>query len=412
MAIQSTVRIAWRNLGRNRKRTALALAAIGLAQTALIFTDGLMHGYADSMLDALTGPMLGHVQVHAPEWREDRAMDLVLENADATVEELGQLPEVSSVAPRIYAPALAALGQDGHAVVAIGLDPAAEEGRGGLLAGIPADQRPREGGVLVGGALARSMGLSAGDELALVGQGADGSLANDLFTVRGVLSTPVDFVNRMGVVMSLEDAQRTFAMPDAVHEITLRGRDAEAAETLAADVAATDDLGEAEVLPWRELAPELVTIIGMTDMWGGIVLLLVFIAAAAGVANTMLMATFERKREIGMLLALGTGPGRLVRIIVVEAVLLGVLGVAIGSVIGAASVWIAAQTGFNWASMGGEAVGDLAYMGLNFQFDIFPRLEPNDFVQGLVAVVLTAILSAAWPALHAARMEPVEAMRS
>ena len=410
--MNSTLRIAWRSLGRNRKRTALALTAIAVAQLTLLVSDGLMHGYADSMLDAMTGPMLGHVQVHAPEWREERAMDLYIDDTARRLAAIRKVPGVVRASPRVYAPALAAREREGHAVVVIGIDPRQEKGRGGLLASVPSRLMPRQRRVLIGSALAREMGLHAGDELALVGQGADGSLANDLYVVAGVLRTPIDLVDRMGVVMTLGAAQETFAMPDQVHEITVWGQDADAAAPLARAIARHPALAGTEVMPWRQIAPELVTVIELSDQYGAIVLLLVFVAAAAGIANTMLMAVFERRREIGMLLALGTTPGRVVRMIVVEATALGIAGVVIGSLLGGLAVLITSHTGFNWAAMGGDAVKNLSYQGLNYDMDFYPRLEVADIVQGVVAVVLTSLLASIWPAIHTSRLEPAKALRS
>jgi len=410
--ISSTIDIAWRNLGRNRRRTALALTAIAVAQLALLVMDGLMHGYTDAMIDAMTGPMLGHAQVHAPEWREERAMDLVLEGVDATVAELAGMEGVERVSPRLYAPALAALGEDGHTVVVVGLDATVESGPGGMLAAVPARARPRGRQALVGRQLARKMGVSPGDEIAIVGQAADGSIANDLFVVSGVFSSPVDLVNRLGIVVPLATAQDTFAMPDQAHEITIRGNNAEGAEALAAAAARLPELRGAEVLPWQQLAPELITVIELSDASSAIVLLLVFVAAAAGVANTMLMATFERTQELGMLLALGTTPRRIVRMIVAEAIALGLAGVAVGTVLGTGAVLVFAGTGFDFGALGNEAVGDLSFGGLNYGLRIYPRIEAADIFTGVWAVVVTALLASLWPAIHAARLEPVKALRS
>ena len=412
MARFGTMRIAWRNLGRNKKRTGLALAAIAIAQFALLVTDGLMNGYVDSMLDAMTGPMLGHVQVHAVDWRDERAMDLTVRDLDGALAELRTIPGVRNAAPRIYAPALLALEQEGHAAIAVGVEAIAERGRTGLLRDVDTTALPQGHDVLMGKALARSMKVSVGDEVALVGQGADGSLANDLFTVRGILSSPIDLVNRMGLVMDIGTAQETFAMTDEAHEITIHGDNAEVAGELSERIAALPRFGEDEVLPWKEISPELVTIVEITAQYSGVVLLLVFIAAAAGVANTILMSIFERRREIGMLLSLGTTPWRVVRMIISEAVVLGLIGVAIGSVLGAVVVLVGAETGFSWASMGGEALNDVAYQGMSFDMEIIPRLTFSDVGRGVVAVVVTSLLAALWPAIHAARLEPVEALRS
>jgi ABC-type lipoprotein release transport system permease subunit len=191
--------MAWRNVWRNPRRTSLAVAAIGLSLALVLVYDGVLRAYADWMRATMTGPLLGHVQAHAPEWRKDRAMDRTLRGAAAAVAAARRSPGVASASARVYAPALAALGEEGFAVLVLGLDPAPESRPTGLLAGVaelPAGKR-----VLMGKALAETMGVRPGDVVALVGQGADGSLANDLFTVAGLVSTSVDIVNRQAVLM-------------------------------------------------------------------------------------------------------------------------------------------------------------------------------------------------------------------
>ena len=147
-------------------------------------------------------------------------------------------------------------------------------------------------------------------------------------------------------------------------------------------------------------------------MYGLIVLLIVFVAAAAGVMNTMLMATFERRRELGMLLSLGTTPARLVRMILTEAVVMGLLGVLLGSVLGGLLVYWQSQTGINMVLTSEEDVTEMAIYGISFAGDIYPYLRVRDFVPGFVGVSVVSIVAALWPAIHTARLEPMEAMRS
>lgn len=409
----STLRIAWRNLGRNPRRTALALTAIAVAQLAVLNVDGLMNAMAESLTQALTGPMVGHVQAHAPEWREEQAPDLVVDDLEARLEAIRAAEGVESAMPRIYAPALVAREVDGHAAIVVGVDPALESARGGMLEGLRARGRPRDRVVLVGSALARDAGIEVGDELAIVGQGADGSMANDLVTVGGVLRTPIDLVNRRGIVMALGTAQAIFAMPDMAHEITIRGLGpAEGAGALAARLRRVEALAPLEVLPWRELAPEVSTVLDISGVYGLVTLVIVFIAAAAGVANTMLMSTFERRRELGMLLSLGTTPGRLVRIVMIEAVILGLLGVVAGSLVGAALVALQGHTGIHLMPDESARASEAAVYGIAFSDALHPFLRPTDFVPGFLGVVVVSTLAALFPAIHTARLEPMEAMRS
>jgi ABC-type lipoprotein release transport system permease subunit len=404
-----TLRLAWRNLWRNGRRTALALAAIGLSVALVLVYDGILRAYGDWMLETITGPMLGHVQAHAPGWRQDRALDRTLRGVSGAVAALRREADVGGASARLYAPALAALGEEGFAVVVLGLDAEAESRPMRLLAGA----RQPIGGrrVLMGRPLADLMGAREGDRVALVGQGADGSLANDLFTLAGVVETPVDFVNRQAVLMDLGAAQELFAMPDEAHEIVVHARHPDHARPLADRLRGMPALGGAEVLDWQTLAPEMRGLVQLVSVAWVFVLLLVFVAAAAGVANTMLMATFERTRELGMLLALGTGPGRVVRMILAEAVALGLVGALVGSVLGGGLVAVTHAPGIDYATLTGGGPSEVSFAGLRWSLRLHPTLAVVDFVRVVVAVVFTSVAAAAWPAVRASRLQPAQALR-
>jgi len=407
----STLRIAVRNLGRSPKRTALTLTAIAVAQVGLLSMDGLVNGYVDGIVSAITGPMIGDVQVHHPMWREERALEQTVGGISAALEAIRATPGVEQASARIYAPSLTAAKEDAHIALVVGVDPELEATGVGLLATVPKAELPTEGRVLVGRKLADKMGIGAGAELALIGQAADGSIANDLYIVSGLLHTTVDEVNRSGVVMTTADAQALFALHDQAHEIVVKGSNVVTPEQLSRALGALPLLGGTEILAWRALVPDLAKIIELSKMSSYIILVLVFVAAAAGIANTMLMATFERTRELGMLLALGCEPLRIVRMLTVEAVMLGALGVALGSVIGWALVAVTAHTGLDMSALAGGEM-DFAFQGLVLPMKVTPRLECFDVAIGVAAVLFTSLLAAVWPAIHAARLQPMEAMRA
>ena len=401
-------RIAWRNLWRNRRRTTPALAAIGLSVTLVLLYNGMLCGYGDWLIDTISGPMLGHVQAHAPDWRDTRAMDRRLGDVGRTLAAIRRVPGVTGADARVYAPALAALGVDGFAVFVMGVDLASESAPGRLLGGI---EPPPQGQVLMGRQLATQMHVSPGDQIALVGQGADGSLANDLFVVAAVVTTATDFVNRQGVIMAIDTARDLFVMPDEAHEIVVHSDDPERADALAASLRGVPELAGAEVLDWRSLAPDMVDIIRLVEVAWIFVLVLVFIAAAAGVANTMMMATYERTHEFGMLLALGTGPRRLVALITLEALALGLLGAAIGTALGGSLVAWAHDTGVDYAALTGGGPSEISAFGLNWSLRFYPALAAIDIARVVGAVVITSLLACAWPAVRSARLEPARALR-
>ena len=180
----STMRMAWRNLWRNPRRTALALAAIGLSVTLVLAYTSILRAYDQWIVETITGPMLGHVQAHAPQWRKDRLMERTLRHVDATLAELRRDPDVASATARVYAPALAAREEEGFAVM--GIDSGAESGPARLLTDVVEPLQERE--ALIGRQLAELMNVRVGDEVAVVGQGVDGSVANGISAIVGFFS--------------------------------------------------------------------------------------------------------------------------------------------------------------------------------------------------------------------------------
>lgn len=403
--------MAWRNLWRNRRRTALALAAIGLSVALVLLYNSILHGYGDWMLRTMTGPMLGHVQVHAREWRDTRAMDRTLPSISNRLKVVRADPGVASAEMRVYAPALAALGETGFVVVVLGVDVAAESQPLRLLAGALSGGLPAHH-VLVGRQLGTELRARPGDVLAIVGQGADGSVANELVTIAGTVETAVDQINRQAVIMNAAEAQTLFAMPDEAHEIVVYARDPEAVSALASRLAASPAFRDAEVLDWRALAPQLVELLALVNVAWVIVLVLVFAAAAVGIANTMLMATFERVHEFGMLLALGAAPARIVSMVAMESLTLGLAGATIGAAVGITIVALTHAQGVDYAALTGGGPTSVAFAGLNWSLRIYPTLDLVDVLRVFAAVVITSLAASAWPAARAARLQPSAALRS
>ncbi|MBI4831750.1 MAG: ABC transporter permease [Candidatus Lindowbacteria bacterium] len=414
--MNSTIRIAWRNLGRNKRRTLLAIGAIALGQTTLVFVNGLMGGSFNNMMEAVTGPLVGHVQIHHPKWREERAVDLTVGDISQLSDEIRALPTVRSVLPRIYAPALSASGErkdqpaEAEPAVVVGVDAEGEAGKGGLLETLRPDELPRQRSVVIGDVLANRLAVKPGQSIAIIGQDANGYPVSDLFLVQGIVKSSVELVKTMGVVMSIADAAELLDMPDKAHEVIVHGEDYNKAGALAARIARLPALAGDEVLWWMESLPELSSLIDLKVWFDLIFLAIVFVAAAAGIANTSTMSTFERTHEFGMLLAVGAHPKRIVSMVLVESIILGLIGVAIGSVIGSAIVIVTSHTGIDYAALGGIRAEDVAFSGVSFSYVVYPALEARHIIFGVLAVTATSMLASVWPAALAARLEPVKAM--
>ncbi|MBN2590482.1 MAG: ABC transporter permease [Sedimentisphaerales bacterium] len=407
-----TFKISWRNIGRNKKRTALALLAIAVGQFALLATNSIMRGYSDNIRLAITGPMIGHVQVHEPNWTEERAIDLYLDDVDEMITEIQKDESVNSAAARLYAPVLVAPQEEAFIASVVGIQVEAESKAYGLLSGF--DEQLEKRKVLIGHRLAKKINAEPGQEIAVIGQAADGSLANDLYIIQDIIKCPVDLINQSGIVMSLDDAQELFVMPNEAHEIVIRNKIAGQSEAVADRLKKLPILDNTEIKPWQEIVPELVLILKYSDYTGYFVLFIIFFAAIAGIANTLMMSTFERFHEFGMLLALGSSPYRLVRMIIFEAVLIGLIGVLLGTVFGFTFVAATSNTGIDMASWGGNGgqAGDMGYMGLNLPLFIYPRIAGFDIIIGLVTVLFTSLVACIWPSWVAGKLEPMEAMRA
>jgi ABC-type lipoprotein release transport system permease subunit len=409
MILGTSGRLAWRNLWRNRRRTGLALTAIALSVTLVLAYTSILRAYEQWVVATLTGPMLGHVQIHAAQWRKDRLPERTVRSVGELLDVVRGDPGVGSATARVYVPALAAREEEGFAVIVMGLDPLAESGPARLLGSL--GDLPRGRQALVGRQLAEQMGVRAGEKIAIVGQGIDGSLASDLFTVTAVVATAVDLINRQAILIDLSTAQDLFAMPGEAHEIVVHVRDAGEAAAVAARLSAMPVAAPYEVLDWQRLAPEMVSLVELTELAGIFVLVLVFVAAAAGVANTMMMATFERTREFGMLLALGTHPSRLVRLIVAESFTLGLIGALIGSGVGVVLVAVTHQTGIDYSTLAGRGPSELSFAGLRWSLRFYPSLAPGDVVRTITAVCVTALVASMWPAMRVSRLQPARALR-
>jgi ABC-type lipoprotein release transport system permease subunit len=292
-----------------------------------------------------------------------------------------------------------------------GLRAAGETGPDGILTSLPAESLPGPGEVLVGQGLAQEMGIHPGVTLALMGQAVDGSVASGLYRVKAIVTTVIDPINRLGIVMDLGTARDFLAMGDEVHELAVHVDTPRNIPGVLAGLKGDSLLSGLEVIDWKGLAPQLATLLQVTESVNLIIIVLLFVATVAGIANTMLMATFERSREMGMLLALGCRPRRLIGILFLEATVLGTTGVFIGSILGILIVAYQAAHGIDLSAMVGGR-GSLTVEGLDLGGKLYPVLKVTDIARGVIAVIVTSILAVLWPARRVSRLEPMEAMRA
>jgi ABC-type lipoprotein release transport system permease subunit len=407
------LRLAWRNLWRNPRRTGVILMAIFIGVWSMIFLGAISRGSMTGMVNNAIDDLTGHLQVSDQEYREDPAVDHRLDDPAPVLELLAEtLPPTAKLAPRLRVDAAIATARKTAAVVLVGIDPEAERGCS-FIAAAPLEGEYLRGdngnAILVGAKLLEMLGIHHGSKVVLMSQGADGELASMAFRIQGVFHAELADTEKRFVFVSLAAARRLLGVDRAVTEIAvtlpgttfesdLPGHLARRLNTILNDrglVAAS----------WRELLPAISAYLGMFDFFLLIWYLVVFIAMGFGIANTVLMAVFERMWEFGLLRALGMRPRRIFFMVFGETLLLLIMGLVAGNLAGGAAVAWLNHTGLDLSvfARGAEMWGMTRI--------VRPRIAMSDLLLANGTVLVLGMLTGVYPALKAARFTPVETMR-
>ena len=400
-------KLAWRNVLRNRRRSAITILSIGLGLAALTFVWAFIDGMNRQMIQNSTRFLAGDLQVHLKGYHDDPTLDLTITDAASVLTAIRAEPNVESATVRLEGKALASRGDKSRGILVVGVDPRDEPRVSVLFNAVIsgkafADDTP---GVLMGDQLARALGLGAGDDLLLVGQAYDGSVASGRYPVRGVFRTRIDELDARVAVLPLEVVRDFFAAPSGASAIAMRLRDRDQFD--ATQVQLSQRLGARyEVLGWPRLLPLVAVSTRFHEVMAWVVLVVFFGIVAAAVANPILMAVIERTREFGIMLALGTRRGQLLGLVLLEAMLLGGLGLMAGNLLGLSVAAFFAQRGIDLGAFG-SAVRTMP--GLEKVIVPVIRLDRSAMVS--LVVFATACLTALYPAARAALLEPVAAIR-
>jgi ABC-type lipoprotein release transport system permease subunit len=403
--------VAWRNLWRHSRRTLITATAMGVGVAMCMATIALQDGMFLQMFDVMVTDTLGHVQLHHPEYPGKKRLHDTMKDGEALVAQAEALDGVEGTAPRLMAFALAGGEEKSAGAQIMGVSPAREAALTGIDAKLTDGAwLPEEPGlkIVVGHELAKDLKVGVGDELVLVGQDAYGGMANDLFEIVGIARTGKTAMDRGGVWVHLADLQTFQALDDQLHELLIVGDDAEQAAALKEQVVTMPASEGALVQTWREADPPTAAMMDSSDATAFILLFVVLSVSALGILNTMLMSVFERMKEFGVLRALGLRPGKLIQVVVLESMLLAGIATTIGLVLGGALDAYLVIHGIDFSASSGEG---FSFAGLTLDPVIHGTVRPEGIVITVAAVIICTLAAAIWPALRAARLEPVEAMR-
>ncbi|HSA69446.1 MAG TPA: ABC transporter permease [Burkholderiales bacterium] len=398
------IALAWRNVLRNRRRSAITVSSIAIGLAAMTFLWGMIDGINRQMVENTTRYFAGDAQIHLKGYHDDPTFDLAMRDAARVLRAARSHPEVAAASLRLEGKALASRGDKSRGVTLAGVAPQ-DEARVTVLFKSIIEGQALGDGVLIGEKLAEALRVRAGEELVFLGQAYDGSVASARFSVRGVFRSKIDELDGFVAVTTLDAAREFYAAPQGATGVVLRLRDAQGLEALRSELATR--LGERyEVLGWPRLLPMVAVSIRFHEVVSYVVLLVFFVVVAAAVANPVLMSVLERTRELGIVLALGMSRSRLLGLVLLESMLLGSAGVIAGNALGLSITGYFAAAGMN---VGAFEAGLRTMPGLSDV--IFPVLlaERSFMLSALVFAI--ACLTAVYPAAKAAGLEPVDAIR-
>jgi putative ABC transport system permease protein len=398
------LQMAWRNLWRNVRRTLITLSAMSLGVAGIVFIHSYNEAAFDQMIATITEGLVGSIQIHAQGYQDDPEIQNVVQNPAAVEARLeGALPGASAE-QRVLGYALAGVGDSSTAALVLGLQPDHASSVITLEQGLGlADAKGHP--VILGRSLAQQLDAHLGSEMVLVGQAADGSLANDRYTVAGIADAGSDEMNNSALVMRLSEAQDFFGLGKGVHQILVRLPESENLSGALASLKGALDLKTLEALSWSQILPEVKALMTQKKQNLHLADFIVFLIVALGVLNTMMMSTFERTREFGVLMSIGTRPGRILSLVLTESLLQSLLGLGAGVLIAAAILYGMGTT--NLASMTGG--GDM--MRMRMPSAVRMSIHGIGVESAAITVLVTAVLGSLWPALRAARLRPVDAVR-
>lgn len=400
-----TLTLAWRNVWRNSRRSGVTIAATSLALFVMILYSGLVTGHLNGMERSIVDLEVGEAQIFAEGYRKSPSLYKKIDDPDAVLARLDAAGYRGSA--RLLGSGLAAAGESSSGALLRGLDvdrdAAVSKVASKLEAGRWLDPAA-PGEVVVGGRLAKSLGVGVGDELVVLSQGADGSTANDLYHVRGIVRGVSDPVDRSTVFMTEAAFRELMVVPEGAHQILVRT--AEGADLTTAEAELQALFPALEAKSWKTLNPSLASMVESGRAGMMIMFVIIYIAIGIVLLNATLMSVFERIREFGVLKALGVGPGGVLRLIFAETAIQTAIAVIIGVALAIPANAYLVAVGIDLTSVGNLSIGGITKDSIwRAEVDLGTYTTP---ILTLTVIVLVAVI---YPATRAAFIRPLAAIR-
>jgi len=397
-------KMAYRNLGRHRRRSILSGLALAMGTALLMFIAAFFQGEMRSSMETTLRLNSGHLQVRAANYDPDKlsvAWEYLIENPGQLSTSMEALDQVDVATPRLFASGIVTVQNDSVGVQIMGIDPASAANEPyHVLEGqfVTADDRD---GILIGYPLAKNLGLNVGDQLNLLVNTSDGTVDDQLFAVRGIFTTGSTGYDKGLVLLPLAKAQAFSGAGDHASMIFVLLKDREQADAVAAAIPSQNY----QVKTWRELNSLLVLVNDFSNAYLTVINLIVLGITVTVIVNTLLMSVLERMREIGILSAIGMKGRQIIALFLAEASLLAVGGITVGSLAGWALSAYFGKVGIFFGDLG--ISGDML-----LEDRIYTYLTLESAINLIITALAVTLIASLYPARMASRMEPVEALHS
>ena len=400
-----TIEVSWRNLWRNRTRTNVTITAVALCIAILIIFQSMIVGLIEKAVFNTTNLVIGEVQIHANGYLNDKSLYKDLKNTEK-IKSIAKKNNIGLV-ERSYGFGLISSGTKSAGTQFWGVNPESELmhfdfakhiNQGTFLNSSSSNK------IVLGNKLALSLAAEVGTELVVFVQGADGSLGNDLFYVSGILKNVADNIDRSAAIILENDFNILFSSNNMIHEIALNSKGNFEAEEIQNLMSA--EIKDVEIDTWKQLMPTIALMTEKMSVFMRTLFSLIFtIAAGLGVMNTMIMSTYDRMKEFGIIRAIGATPWRIIKQVSLESFILTFVASIIGTVVGLSAALYFQKYGFDVSGQ-----GNISFGGVVMDPIWKASVSLGIILLPIGLMMLTSILSSLYPASIAARIKPVEAI--
>jgi len=400
------LKMAFRDIGRNRRRSFFSALAVGVGLALLILMSSVVKGEMGGAIENAIKLQSGHIQIRAKTYDENKSSlkwDDLVANPDEIANQIARFDQVKAATPRLYASGFLSSRNQSAGAKITGIDPlslASDPYRAGIVSGSYLSPDDRDA-VLIGKPMAEKLKLKVGDNVGLSLNTADGNVQEQIFTVKGIYTTNTYAFDNSTVFLPLAKAQAMTRTENHASTIFVLLKDTAMTDAV---VSALNVPSNLEIKSWKDLNSLFVEWEAMAQSYISIFYMIILAITASVIINTLIMSVYERTREIGILSAIGMRGGRIMMLFLAESSMLAVGGVIIGLIVG-----VLATMYFN---VNGFYIGNMGLSGIAITDTIYAKLTVDNLINLTIMAFVVTMLAGLYPAVMASRMQPVEALRA